>query len=97
MADIDRVPIWLAPIGQIGWVAATGRAPYFCFLGDSEATVSGLAARAREFYISRTSERDLFYGHSIGHFFQERGREVVSPEYAIQKKVLGRDLAAHDG
>lgn len=82
MVDVDTLPIWLKTNGQ-SWVAATGRAPYFCFVGESESVVSALATRALEFYLSAAAKIEVF----------NRGREAVSPDYVIQKKVLGRDLA----
>ncbi len=83
MIDIANLPVWFKTNGQT-WLAATGRAPYFCLVGESEAAVSDLAHRALEFYISAADKIEKF----------NRRREAVSPDYVVQKKVLGRDLAA---
>jgi hypothetical protein len=83
MVDISNLTIWLKTNGQ-NWVAATGRAPYFCFVAESEAAVEGLATRALQFYIDAADKRDAF----------NRERKTVSPDYVVQKKVLGRELVA---
>jgi len=82
MADVSDLVIWFRTHGRY-WVAATGRAPYFCFVGESEAAVEDIAARALQFYEDVAAERETF----------SKGRETVSPDYVVQKKVLGRELA----
>jgi hypothetical protein len=83
VVDVSNLLVWLKTNGET-WVAATGRAPYFCFVGESDATVTALAGRALDFYTGAAGKIDDF----------NKGREAVSPEYVIQRKVLGRDLAA---
>ena len=83
MADVSSLPVWFKSNGQT-WVAATGRTPYFCVVGESEAAVTAIAVRALDFYVGAADK--------IDEHNKERG--TVSPEYVVQKKVLGRDLAA---
>ena len=83
MVDVSDLPVWLKTNGK-SWLAATGRAPYFCFVGEFKSAVAAIAGRALDFYIGTADKIDDF----------KKGREVVSPDYIVQKKVLGRDLAA---
>jgi nitrous oxide reductase accessory protein NosL len=83
MTDISNLPIWLKTNGQ-NWLAATGRAPYFCLVADSESAAEELASRALHFYERAAAKREAF----------TKERETVTPDYVVKKTVLGRELAA---
>lgn len=83
MTDIANLPIWLKTNGQ-KWLAATGRAPYFCLVAESEGAIEDLATRALHFYEQAADKLATF----------ERERETVTPDYVVKKRVLGRELAA---
>jgi hypothetical protein len=83
MADVSNQPIWFGTNGQ-NWVVASVRAPFFCTVAESERAVEEIATRALRFYIDSVEKRDSF----------NRRRVTISPEYVVQKKVLGKELAA---
>ena len=84
MVDVSNLPVWLKTNGE-NWVAATGRAPYLCFIAESEAAVQEVAARALQFYEDTADEREAF----------NKERQMETPAEIIARQIGYENVEQH--
>lgn len=56
MRNLDDLLVYFANVDG-KWLAATGRAPFFCLAGSSESEVTAKAKQALAFYRNATSKK----------------------------------------
>lgn len=90
MTDISNLSVWTlrgtTSDGQDKWVAATGVAPYFCLVADSEDAVLSRAGRALRFYQAAAARLERFNLEG----------EKAGSSFVIAKKFSARELATQD-